>query len=178
MYDALNSDYYIWLLDRIGVLNGEYKNYELLAQHLFSTKYIYMFAMDENRAKGGLALRTLYAQTAGVYVEDVHEGPCNVLEMIESLAEKISFDHDDTIQRWFWEMLDNLNLLNYSNEFYDPNAVQYILDTWMYRRYDSSGNGSLFPVPDYEGDMRNIETWDQMNIYLTRFYPITDNWLN
>lgn len=172
------SDYYIWLLDRIGVLCGEYKDYLLLAQHLFHTEYTYVLQMDENRAEAGLRLRSLYAQTYGVYEEEVYNGPCTVLEMLEALAERISFDTGDTIQCWFWEMLDNLGLTDYRDDAYRISDIDEILYSWMNRQYDQYGHGSIFPIEDCPNDMRSMEIWDQMNLYLTTYYPVDRNWLN
>lgn len=170
------SDYYIWLLDRIGVLQGRYEHYTLLVEHLFSKEFTFVFSMDENRGLAGLGLRVLYASENGVYLEDVHGGPCSVLEMLESLAESMSFDTGDTIQKWFWEMLDNLTLTEYSDDFYNHESVEEILRVWLSREYDSSGVGSIFPVPNFKGDMRNLEIWDQKNVYMTTYYKV-DNWL-
>ena len=101
------SDYYMWLLDRVRALHGEYENYVRLMKHLFSTEYIAVLPLDENRLQGGLSLRYRFALEEGVYVEDVHDGPCTVLEMLEALAENISYDTSETISRWFWELIHN-----------------------------------------------------------------------
>ena len=49
-----NDDYFNWLLEKVGVLHGEYENYSLLVQYLYSREYEYLIAMDSNRASGGL----------------------------------------------------------------------------------------------------------------------------
>ena len=36
----------------------------------------------------------------------------------------------------------------------------------MSRKYDKFGNGGLFPIPKYKGDMRKIDIAMQMHHYL------------
>lgn len=165
------SDYYMWLLDRIDALRGEHSNYSLLAQQLFSTEYTYAFELEKNRAMAGLNLRKLFAQEYGVYLEDVQSGPCSVLEMIIAISETIAFDKSAPTSKWFWLIMDNLGLTSQDDSHYDENYISDVLNVWLFRQYDSCGHGSLFPIPDYDGDVRNMETWDQMNVYLTRLYP-------
>lgn len=173
----IESDYYMWLLDRVDVLHGGHMNYLLLMQHLFKTKYEYALEMDGNRAWGGKNLRKLFAEESGFYLEDVYQGPCTVLEMLEALAESIAFDTDMDISRWFWEMLHNLELDQCDDETYDRYYVDARLRLWLDRRYDAEGKGGLFPVKGFSGDMRRMETWDQKNVYMSTKYPV-GNWLS
>lgn len=171
------GDYYVWLLDSIGVMGEEYVNYKLLAHHLFTSEYEYGLEMDRNRAMAGLNLRSLFAQESGVYLEDVYEGPCTVLEMLIALANDIAFDTSTPVKEWFWEMADNLGLLYFDDQHFDKEEVSYILNIWMERQYDSCGHGSIFPIDSFDGDMRSMEVWSQKNAYTTRFYPV-GNWLD
>lgn len=170
------SDYYMWLLDRVNVLHGEYENYLLLMKHLFSTDYIPLLQLDENRAYSGISLRNRYALEEGVYLEDVHDGPCTVLEMLEALAENVAYDTSDTISRWFWEFIHNLELDRFTDEDYDNYSVTYILDRWLTRKYEYNGTGSPFPLKYSKQDVRNMQIWDQMNAYLVENYP-SKNWV-
>ena len=174
---TLNGDYYIWLLDSIGVLYGEHENYLILMQHLFSTEYTYVFEMDGNRAMAGLNLRTLFSQETGVYADDVHSGPCSVLEMLIALADAIAFDTSENTADWFWQLIDNLGLSEFDDEHFDLHEVNHILEKWMNRQYDSSGFGSLFPIRHFDKDMRSMEVWDQKNAYLTTLHPV-GQWLD
>ena len=170
------SDYYMWLIDRVDVLHGEKSNYLLLMKHLFSVDYIPILQLDENRAYSGLNLRSRYALEEGVYLDDVHDGPCTVLEMLEALSENIAYDTSDNISRWFWELLHNLELDRFSDENYDKYSVDYILERWLSRKYEPTGIGSPFPLKHCRSDTRNMQIWDQMNAYLVENYP-SINWV-
>ena len=170
------SDYYMWLLERVEGTGMFGALYSKLLRFLFDTKYTYTFVMDGNRAKGGESLRSIFAAEEGVFIEDVHSGPCTVLEMIEALATEMAFDKHDSISRWFWELLDNLGLMVYKDDNFNEKEIKDILNRWMSRNYEPDGKGSLFPIPGFDGDMRNVEIWDQMNIYMTKLYPVGE-WL-
>ena len=47
------SDYYMWLLERVEGTGMFGALYSKLLRFLFDTKYTYTFVMDGNRAKGG-----------------------------------------------------------------------------------------------------------------------------
>ena len=51
------SDYYIWLRDLVGNRNG----YKKLIKQLDTIPFTWIFALDENRAAGGINLRSKYA---------------------------------------------------------------------------------------------------------------------
>lgn len=171
------SDYYMWLLDKVDALHGEKSNYSNLLQQLFSTTYVYAFIMDKNRAKGGESLRAVYALEEGLYLEDVYQGPCTVLEMLVGLADTLSFNQGDTVSKWFWEMIDNLGLGSMDDRTYDENYISDVLHTWMNHAYEPDGTGSLFPLKYSDLDQRTMEVWNQMNAYLIENYPI-GNWMD
>ena len=172
------DDYYAWLLEKVKMPHGEYGNYQLLMQYLYTNDFKYFLVMDENRAEGGIALRSIFAQEVGVYLEDVKDGPCSILEMLIALAENMYSYADKLTCEWFWEMIGNLGLIIFDDESFDEAEVSKRLDIWMYREFDKSGRGSIFPIPEsYDvGDMRNMEIWNQMNKYLLINYPI-GNWI-
>lgn len=169
------DDYYCWLLEKIGVLHGEYEQYLLLMQYLYSREYEYMLEMDSNRASGGLALRDLYATEAGIYVEDVKDGPCVGLEMLISMAMHMCDYTSIPVKDCFWELMKNLDLLQYTDDEYCEPAIASRIDIWLYRQYGDDGIGSLFPmsndpIPGYS----SMETWNQMHKYIVKNYPPGD----
>lgn len=173
----LDNDYYVWLLESIDALHGEHSNYQFLMQHLFTTEYKYVFEMDRNRAMAGENLRSLYSQECGVYIEEVNDGPCNVLEMLVALSRSMAFDTSAETSEWFWRLIDNLHLSSEDDINFNRAYVDHCLDVWMTRKYDSEGDGSLFPIPHFSGDLRKMEIWDQKNTYLTTLYPAGE-WLD
>lgn len=172
----ITDDYYMWLLDKVDALHGDRANYSLLMQLLYSTKYEYAFVMDSNRAKSGENLRSIFALEEGYYLEDVHQGPCSVLEMLIALADNMAFDTEDTVSRWFWEMLDNLGISNMDDNHYDEEYILSRLFIWMNRQFEPDGTGSIFPLHKPVGDCRRKEIWTLMNAYLMENHPI-DNWM-
>ena len=173
-----NDDYFNWLLEKVGVLHGEFENYSLLVQYLYSREYEYMIALDSNRASGGLALRSLFADDVGIYKEDVKDGPCTLLEALVALAIHMADYTTKEVKDCFWEMLENLDLMRYDDQSYNEAKVSSIIDIWLYRQFDEDGSGSPFPLGDTsQGDTRSMETWNQMHKYLVAKYPPGD-WIN
>ena len=107
-----------------------------------------------------------------MYLDEVRRDDCSVLEMLIALARDIAFDTSTTTSEWFWLMMDNLHLTSEDDEDYDRDYVDQCLNIWMNRSYDKEGCGSLFPIPDFDGDMRKLEVWDQKNAYLIDSYPM------
>lgn len=171
------SDYYIWLLDQIKVNEGEsFDCYRRLVWFLYTEDYSYLIDKDSNRAYAGLNLRELYSMETGVDVNDIKTGPCSILEMLIALANQIAFDKNDDTYIWFWEIVTNLGLTDCDDENYDEKKIAYRLKVWMNREYNEWGYPfSLFPIQGFKGDMRTLETWDQMNNYMTTFYPVVLN---
>lgn len=167
----MSNSYYIWLLDRIGLLQEKYSAYGRLLQYLFNTDYIYVLNGDRDRAEGGKNLRVVFSNSENIYIEDVKNGECSVLEMLVALAFHVADNSRLSPTTWFIEMINNLGLNDYSDTYFDADSVDSILNVWMNRLYDHDGHGNIFKVVNFHGDMRTMPTWDQMNAYLIdRFY--------
>lgn len=167
------SDYYLWL-DSL-VQDG---NHEQLIRYLHQCPYRWQFILDENRAAGGLNLRNKFAYDNSIMVTDINEGPCSVLEMLIAVAENMTDYLTMDIYDWFWDLLRNLGLDKFDDYHFDERGVNYILNTWLDRNYDSKGNGSLFPLKNYPGDCRNLDIWGQMNAWIEENYPHDESWLD
>ncbi len=168
----LYSDYYLWLESLVN--DG---NHNRLIRYLYEQPYKWQFTLDENRAAGGLNLRSRYAYENGVNVQDVGQGPCSVLEMLIALSDRMTEQLTMDIYDWFWDLIRNLGLDQFDDYNFDERGVSYILSVWLERKYDNKGNGSPFPLSDYSGDCRNLDTWSQMNIWISENYPHSDDWL-
>jgi hypothetical protein len=166
------SGYYIWLNSL--VQDG---NHELLIRHLYEQEYRWQFVLDENRAAGGLNLRTRYANEEGINVQDVGYGPCSVLEMLIALSGRMTEILSMDIYDWFWDLMRNLGLDQFDDSHFDERGVNYILTTWLDRHYDEQGNGSLFPLKGFTGDCRTLDVWAQMNMWIEENFPHNDDWL-
>ena len=84
----------------------------------------------------------------------------------------------DSIETWFWVLIENLCLTQFDDYDYDERGVEFIVMTWLNRNYQPNGAGSIFPLKDYPGDCRNIDIWAQMNAWISENYPTDDSWLN
>lgn len=171
MDDYTKSLYFDWIC---GLVCGPHvKNYNKLLERLFETEFYYINPMDENRANDGYDLRYRFAYEYGIDDEDISDSdPCSVLEMMVALAyrceETIMDDMDfgDRTGQWFWNMIVSLGLGQMTDERYDEEKVDYILDRFLKRQYDRTGKGGLFTVPKCKYDLREEEIWFQMCWYL------------
>ena len=153
----ISVEYLNWLYNLYG--NPEYK-LELF-RTLSEINYIWQFQLDSNRASAGLLLRERFAYDAGVYQSDVADGPCSV-------------QYDD--KYFVIVLLKNLGLDPFQT--YSIDAVKTAVDIWLNRQYMPNGSGNIFCVPNrHDVDMRKLDTWTQMNLYLNEYYPFDKNFL-
>ena len=168
------SGYYIWLFELV----GNNPNYSKLIYHLDTIPYRWIFTLDANRSAGGLNLRSRYSYEASVEEEDVRSGPCTVLEMLVGISEHMVDQIGNDISTWFWVLMNNLKLSQFTDSEYDARRVETIINNWLNHNYQSNGEGSLFPLKNYHGDCRNMEIWVQMNTWISENFPEDDSWLN
>ena len=156
-------------------LVGEYDHrYLLLA--LYRTDYVWEYPLDQNREQDGIELRFHYAEKFGIdyrYLEhELGTKPCSVLEMIIALALRIENEYmandiyDDRTGHWFWNMINSLGLLTYSDNNFDLDKVEEIVFKFLHHQYLPNGAGGLFYMPQPDMDMRKAQIWDQMNHWL------------
>lgn len=172
--DVLDK-YYDYLLGIINFNLPKYRRYGRLVEELFDTEFYYVHPMDENRMNDGLYLRKEFLFDIGMDVhEDLWIDPCSVLEVLVAFSKRIEIEitgepGEDDLGRWFWVMVKNLGILYPNNEF-DHGIVQFKLENWMSRKFEKSGNGSIFPLKNWRADQRDVEMWYQMQAYLN------ENW--
>lgn len=162
--------YFDWL-SMIAVPDG-YKrcDYQKLLNALMDTEFWWVVPRDRNRAEDGLELRELYEEETGEGCE--FGGPCSILEMLLALAircnDEIMYDPDDPkrADKWFWMMIENLELDRFVNEKFDREAVRDILEAFCGRKVDKKVSTWLFPIPKMSTSYRKMELWYQMNYYL------------
>lgn len=176
-FDLLN-DYFNWLVSLIYTrrrISG--KSFMKLLTRLHETEFEYMMLMDENRAEDGIGLRWRYALANGYednpdIIMDYLEGPCSMLEMMAALAihceESIMDDtrYGDRTEQWFWGMVVNLGLGDMTDDRFDRDYVDERLAIFVAREYEPDGRGGLFTVRNYDRDLRDIEIWNQLSLYL------------
>lgn len=163
-------DYFGWLC-MIGMPDGfERSKYSSLLKTLMDTEFLWILSRDENRAEDGLEMRSLYEEETGEGCQA--DGPCSVLEMLIALSircdQELMYDPEDEnrADKWFWMILENLGLTEFTDKKYDEEDVLWILSQWMDRNYGHDGRFCPFFIPKTATRFRRTELWNQLNWYL------------
>jgi hypothetical protein len=99
-------------------------------------------------------------------------GDFNLLEMLIALAirceEQFMSDpsYGNRTQQWFWNMITNLGLGEMRDGYFDEEQFNKIIKDFEEHRYTRDGKGSLFYVRNSPEDMRNLDIWNQLLIYI------------
>lgn len=173
--DTIDVGYFRWLCD---LVNVDVNTHSSLMLQLMNREFVWCMELDESRAKEGLELRAEY----GIELDT----PCSVLEALIGIAKRMDdmLMEDNTSSRisvWFWEMITNLGLAQYSDYrlLIEDDALAYnddmyyidsVLDAWMNREFDSDGSGSIFPLKNPMHDQRNRTIVYQLNDYILENY--------
>ena len=179
------ENYMDWLiLDKLGCTNKEYNSHRQLFDRLVNIEFIWINPMDENRAIDGLDLREDFTYETGCFL-DKSSGlmpKCSFLEMLVALSCRCErqlmrkLDGVDRSCKWFFEFLDNLGLLNFTNSKWVSGKTDQIIfeivDKFMYGEYKNNGSGGLFPVKKSGINQKKEDIWKQLNTYLNEKYPL------
>ena len=168
---TISVDYLNWLYDQFGDFGYPIHIFKMLSE----IEFRWQMELDSNRASAGLILREQFALEQGVYQDDVADGPCSVLEMMCALAEDMYSQCSQESPRAFMDMM-LYNLMVETNIDYNelPNQV----NIWMNRDYKPNGYGSIFYIPkSLTVDMRKLDIWGQMTVYLNYKYPLDVDFL-
>lgn len=168
-------EYMDFLCDRIGFNK---KIYYKLIKHLHSVpfKASRSSSRDINRIDDGLYQRRYFFRSKGLVGADF-EALCSVFEMLCALSCRMSSDYlgydvdgYENIDIIFMFFIKNLGLDRYDGEL-DPSdiaEIDEILDDFMDRNYDDDGVGSLFCIGRSVRGYKNMEIWEQMNVFLMK----------
>lgn len=180
MPDAqISAEYFDWLVSMIAIDPPEYFCYNNLMNFLYQEDFTWTMHRDANRAQDGTDLRDLFSYETGII--DWHNalgGPCTVLEMLVGLAHRIDnevmYDYElgDRTNVWFWEMIGNIDLDELDDNHFRQDKAEKLLNNWLYRQFDSNGNGSIFPLKSTQNDQRMTEIWLQAQEYFVEKYGI------
>lgn len=168
----LDEAYFTWLYSQVGSVKNRNraKTYWKLLRILHGKEFTWTnIEKDANRAKDGMNLRRDFLRVNPQFEEDpmwMGMG-CSMLELLVSLASWLAFEGDGETDVWFWALIDNLGLLDFTDANPpDEFTVNYILDKVINRDYARNGAGGLFPLQRTRDDQRKVELWYQLNAYL------------
>lgn len=174
---GINADYFEWLYE--GMCGDRYSknvSYRKLLERLHSINFRYTIPNDRNRASDGKNLRYSFAVAEGCednpeMITEYLEGPCSVFEMMVALAQRCESVMDDPkigdrTGQWFWGMIANLGLNGMTDNRYDEQYVNDVINRFLDREYKSNGRGGLFTIRNCEYDLRDVEIWYQLCWYL------------
>jgi len=180
----IQSKYNDWIKDFAYHLIEDYGVYYKLIDHLHSVAFEAIISYDENRASDGKDLRMRFVEQDSEYTyRDVYlylDAPVSMLEVLLGLAvrceENIMANPDmgDRTGLWFYTMLETSGLAYQDDYRFDIYRCDHIIENILNRNYEADGSGGLFCVPNSKVDMRTIEIWRQMHMYINYKYPLFD----
>lgn len=171
--EDVQNDYFEWLCDLVcGKRFSKNISFRKLLMFLHNTEFRYSMEMDSNRFKDGVDLRRRYTKLNGIDDRLYLNEPCSVLEMMVALAircEENIMDNaafGDRTQQWFWGMIRSLELNGMTDDNFDKDIAEDIIERFLDRRYKPDGRGGLFTIRNCRRDLRKIEIWIQLLWYL------------
>ena len=170
MREPIESTYFNWLCAK--VMRSENPTPSLtywnLLRELHRTEFIWIIVGDENRADDGLDLRPEFLAEARLVAGQAWlRQNCSVLEMLIAFARKAEFQTDIALSNWFWVFIENLGLLEFNDAIpLNVEAIEYILEQFIWRTYKFDGTGGMFPLQDPSSDQTEVEIWYQFSEYL------------
>ena len=185
--DIIKREYFNWMYylmcDNRYFRRKREGSYKKLFKKLHNNYFVTIIPMDDNRAADGIDLRYRFGHEMKYSDREIaaylDNQPCTVLEMIVALAirceEHIMEDSEygDRTAQWFWNMIVSLGLGGMDDSHYTIQKAEYVedcIERFLYRKYERNGEGGLFTVKHPKRDMRNVEIWYQMCMYLEEEY--------
>ena len=176
--NEIEKEYFEWIYNLVIDQRYNRKSYKKLFSFLFSREFTYIIEMDSNRASDGEQLRYMFGLEHHYdhsYIRDnLDTRNASVLEVMIALSirceEHIMEDENygNRTGQWFWNMLTSLGLGGMDDVRFNRHEANDIIDRFLAREYSPDGRGGLFTV-DTHSDMRDIEIWYQMCMYLEKY---------
>lgn len=169
MDEPIEHLYFNWLYSK--VVNAEVptpsNSYYTLLHCLHSIEFVWLLNGDDNRAEDGLELRREFNDI--IYNDDQHWMfiGCSVLEMLVAFSARAAFQTRIRAEEWFWIFLRNLGLDTLNDAAEDIHGrVSEAMDMLIWRTYQRTGLGGLFPLGRPARDQRKVEIWYQFHTWL------------
>ncbi len=168
MDEPIQDQYFDWLCAK--ALPAYSKNYSGLMQILYRTEFVWLVPGDRNRVEDGVELRDYFLREAFIKKDPEsiwYNEPCSIFEALLAFSGRAEFQTDIPVRDWFWTFMSNLELDEYrrvSSE--DVSVIEEILYIFVWRTYNETGNGGLFPLDRHEEDQRKVEIWYQFCVWV------------
>lgn len=171
MNKPLDELYFVWLYGQVGSVNEKNpsRSYWRLLKLLHNKEFVWLIPNDDNRAADGCDLRREFCSQEGIYNVDPNWMGlgCSMFELLIAMSRRLAFQDDGTPDRWFWCLIENLELEVYNDNTRPADRkIGHILDRVIWRTYRKNGVGGLFPLKQAREDQREVELWYQMSNYL------------
>jgi hypothetical protein len=167
---TLDDQYLTWLYSQVAEVKTRKssRTFWNLFRQLFSTEFAWFIPNDDNRAEDGRELRGEWVSKTDIQPEaNWLSLGCSFLEMLIGLSRRLAFETNDEVADWFWHLINNLGLLGYHDKSnFNPQDVDDRTSAVIWRTYEPSGNGGLFPLRHSDNDQREVEIWYQLSEYL------------
>lgn len=175
---SIEKDYFNWMLGKIeGTDKRRLKSHFRLLKCLHEIEFEETLPMDVNRYEDGIDLRYRFAYEAGLdrrfVASEIDTGASSILEVMVALALKceehiMDNNKDDRMHVWFWNMVKSLGLYDMTDDVFNRDYVEEVIDRFIDHKYEKNGKGGLFTIDNFAGDMRKEEIWYQMMYYLNQ----------
>lgn len=181
MNGTIDDRYFEWLYSHVASVRNRNptRSFWDLTRTLYTTEFTWFVHNDDNRVMDGQALRQEFIEIYGI--DDIDRRDwltmgCSFLEMLIALGRRAAFESKGSPADWFWLMLKNLELLDYSDDVFEISifeAVKEALERINQRTYEADGRGGLFPLRYPREDQRHVEIRYQLAAYLLE----DDRWI-
>ena len=179
MSGTTDDRYLEWLYELVAAARNRdpARSYWELARQLYTKEFVWLVANDDNRIEDGKELRYEFVAEQGSDGVDPQwmDLGCSMLEMLIALSRRASFETHLSPDEWFWVLMRNIGLDRFTDAQFSNAAAAEIderLDRLIYRNYNHTGRGGLFPLRYSPNDQRKIELWYQLSEYLMEEYPV------
>lgn len=176
----ISNAYFEWMRELVCKNRfGDNISFDKLLRYLYDTEFTYSIRKDGSRADDGINLRYRFPYELDG-IEDIGrylDGPCNMLEMMLSLAirceETIMNNplYGDRTSQWFWGMITSLGLGSMEDSNFDQDYIEFVIHRFLKRKYEPNGKGGLFIIRGCEKDLRKVDIWCQMCWFLDTIDP-------
>lgn len=171
----LDEQYFTWLYGQVADAETKdpARSWWRLLKQFYTTEFVWVHHDDKNRLADGKELRNDFISETGAQVDPEWVGMgCSMLELTLGLAKHLAFLGDGEPPFWFWQLMENLYLRDYTDDRrWSPAHVEDVLLRVIQRHYDMDGEGGFFPLREpTSGNQRGRSLWEQLNDYVAEQY--------